>query len=106
VLRATLEARSDVARVVAVTANAEVPRDYDVLVRVDRCEGASDAHVARFVATVEIYSVGENPTRVAREIVNTEIPRWNGQDFSDLAEKLSEAVGQLAAKVVALIPPK
>lgn len=106
VLRETLEARSDVARVVGVTVNAEASRDFDVLVRVERCEGARDAHVARFVAAVEIYSVGENPARVAREVVTTEIPGWNGQDFPDLAAKLSEAIDQLAAKVVALLPEK
>jgi uncharacterized lipoprotein YmbA len=106
VLRETLEARSDVARVVGTTVNAETPRDFDVLVRVERCEGARDMHVARFVAAVEIYSVGENPVRVAREVVTTEIPGWNGQDFPDLAAKLSEAVDQLAAKVVALLPEK
>jgi uncharacterized lipoprotein YmbA len=106
VLRETLEARSDVARVVGVTVNAETPRDFDVLVRVERCEGARDTHVARFVAVVEIYSVGENPARVSREVVTTEIPGWNGQDFPDLAAKLSEAVDQLAAKVLALLPEK
>ena len=106
VLRETLEARSDVARVVGVTVNSEAPRDYDVLVRIERCEGARDVHVARLVAAVEIYSVGENPVRVARDLVATEIPGWNGHDFSDLAAKLSAAVDQLAAKIVAMLPEK
>jgi uncharacterized protein len=106
VLRETLEARADVERVVPVTANAETPRDCDVLVRLQRCEGARDAGAARFVATVEIYALGDRPARVARETVSVEIPGWDGRDFADLARKLSAAVDQLADKTVALLPAK
>jgi uncharacterized lipoprotein YmbA len=106
VLRDGLEARADVERVTPVNASSQLPRDFDVLVRIQKCEGVRDAKVARFQAVLEIYSTGDEPARVAREVFAKDVSGWDGADFSDLAKKLSSAVDELAERTIALLPSK
>jgi len=71
-------------------------------VRVQRCEGDVKAHVARFVATIELYATDAAGERRARDTVSIEVPGWDGKDYGQLAEKLSQAVTQLTERVVTL----
>lgn len=103
VLRESLESRPEIARVAASVALANEPSDADVLVRVIRCEGDAITHVARFVATVELYPSNAGGERRAQQTFSTEIPGWDGKDYDQLAEKLSEAVAQLADRTIALL---
>ncbi len=102
VLRENLESRPDVDRVVPVATISDEERDFDVLVRVLRCEGGHDGGVARFSASIEISSAAPNAGTRTREIFTTEVPGWDGNDYDQLAQKLSTAIAALADRIVAL----
>jgi uncharacterized lipoprotein YmbA len=99
VLRESLEARGEVARVVSSPGEEH---DFDLAVRVLRCEGDRDGKVARFAAVVEIYAPGAGTERRARDTFTVEVPGWEG-GYGQLALKLSEAVDGLADRIVALL---
>ena len=99
VLRESLEGRGEVAHVVSSTGEEH---DFEIAVRVLRCEGDREAKVARFTAVVEIYPPGIGTERRARDTYTMEVPNWDGS-YGQLALKLSEAIDGLADRVVALI---
>jgi uncharacterized lipoprotein YmbA len=99
VLHESLESRAEIAHVVA---NAAEDPDFDVAVRVLRCEGDRDAKVARFSAVVEVYAPRLGAELRARDTFVIEIPGWNG-DYGQLAAKLSTAVDGLAGNIVTLL---
>ncbi|MDB6094569.1 MAG: hypothetical protein JWM32_2131 [Verrucomicrobia bacterium] len=100
VLRETLEGRGEISRVVTSTAEEH---DLEIVVRVLRCEGDQEKGVARFTAAVEIYSTAPGRERRASEVFSTEVPGWDKQSYGQLAEKLSEAVDQLADRIAVLV---
>ncbi|MBS0664215.1 MAG: membrane integrity-associated transporter subunit PqiC [Verrucomicrobia bacterium] len=100
VLRESLEKRPEVAFV--ATGGGE-DHDFDIAVRVLRCEGDREKGVARFTAAVEIYSAGPGGARRGRDIFTTEVPDWNRQDYGQLAAKLSEAVDAFGDRIIALL---
>lgn len=99
VLRESLEARGEVAHVVSSPGE---DHDFEIAVRVLRCEGDREAKVARFTAVVEIYLPGAGSERRARDTYTMEVPGWDGS-YGQLALKLSEAVDGLADNVVTLL---
>jgi uncharacterized lipoprotein YmbA len=99
VLRENLEHRGEVAHVVA---SAGEDPDFDVVVRVLRCEGDRDAKVARFVAEVEIYASRMGAELRAKETFTLEVPGWDGS-YGQLAAKISTAVDDLAGRIVTLL---
>ena len=99
VLRESLEHRGEVAHVVA--SSGEDP-DFDVLVRVLRCEGDRDAKVARFAAVVEVYAPRIGAELRAKETFTMEVPGWDGS-YGQLAAKLSAAVDDLSGRIVTLL---
>ena len=99
VLRESLEGRGEIAHV--VESAAEDP-DFDVQVRVLRCEGDREAKVARFSAVVEVYAPRHGAEMRARDTFVIEVAGWDGS-YGQLAAKLSEAVDGLADRTVALI---
>ena len=99
VLRESLDGRGEVAHVVA---SAGEDPDFDVLVRVLRCEGDREAKVARFTAVVEVYAPRLGADLRARDTFVMEIPGWDGS-YGQLAAKLSEAVDGLAGQIVTLL---
>ena len=99
VLRESLEGRGEVAHVVASPAE---DHDFEVAVRVLRCEGDRESKVARFTAVVEIYPPGAGTERRARDTFTVEATGWDGS-YGQLALKLSEAVDGLADRIVALL---
>lgn len=99
VLRECLERRGEVAHVVA---SAGEDPDFDVLVRVLRCEGDREAKVARFAAVVEVYAPRMSGELRAKETFVMEVPGWDGS-YGQLAAKLSEAVNDLSGHIVKLL---
>ena len=102
VLREDLDLHPHVSRVAMLTATSEQARDFDVMVHVLRCEGGRDGDVARFRVRLEILSPDANNQIRAGEVFSTEIPGWNGKDYGQLAQKLSEAVEALSERIVAI----
>ncbi|MEO6875137.1 MAG: PqiC family protein [Opitutaceae bacterium] len=100
VLRESLEGRGSVSHVVSSPGE---DHDYEIAVRVLRCEGDSAAKVARFTAVVEIFPPGAGSERLARDTFTMEVPGWDGS-YGQLALKLSEAVDGLADRIVTLLP--
>jgi uncharacterized protein len=108
-LRQRLLATPTVARVLAPPFPFEPARDFDLGVRVWRCEGAIDASgrgTARFAATIEISTAGENAQIVVRKTFIAPDAPWDGKDFARLAALLSDAVAALSQEVVASLPEK
>jgi uncharacterized lipoprotein YmbA len=99
VLRESLENRPEITRVVSSLGEEH---DFEIAVRLLRCEGDRDAKVARFVAVVEIYPPGVGTERRARDTYTAEIPNWDGS-YGQLALKLSEAADGLADRVVTVL---
>lgn len=85
----------------------DVERDYDVAVRVLRCEGerkAGGGFVASFSAVVEVTEAKAGGAVVLRKVFIAPEADWNGKDYGALAAALSEAVGALAAEVIGALP--
>jgi uncharacterized lipoprotein YmbA len=99
VLRESLEGRGGVLHVVSSPGEEH---DFDVAVRVERCEGDRMAKVARLTAVVEIYPAGLGTERRAREVFTQEVPGWDGS-YGQLALKLSEAADGLADHIATML---
>ncbi len=98
VLREQLAAR---AHVLAYPFPAQLPRDYDLTVRVLNAEGAAKG--VRFVAVIELLRIGDKPEVVVRREFTAPAAAW-GNDYGQLARGLSQAVAALADEVVASVP--
>lgn len=102
VLKERLLASSEVAGVVAHPMRADVMRDYDVTVRVIRCEGGGG--LAKFSASYDIVSTTESGKAVASKTFAAPESPWDGKDFGELARLLSESVAALSERIVADLP--
>jgi hypothetical protein len=100
VLRESLEGRGEIAHVVT---SAGEDHDFDIAVRVLRCEGDREKGVARFTAAVEVYAAGPGGARRGRDTFTTEVPGWDKQSYGQLAAKLSEAVDEFGDRITALL---
>lgn len=99
-LRDDLEARPTP---VHVASRGDEPHDYEIAVRLLKFEGDTTG-VARMSARVEIFSAGLERKRVGEDLFTVEIAHWRGENYGELAEKLSEATAKLADRIVALLP--
>ena len=81
----------------------DVARDYDVSVRIIRCEGSAD-EVARFSAAYEIVAADGSGKVVANKTFTAPEAAWNGKDFGALAAALSDGVNALGAKIAGELP--
>jgi len=108
-LTGRLAAADHVDRVYAQPFPFEVTRDYDVGIRVLRCEGerrADGKTVASLAAVVEVTEAKIGGAVVLRKtFVAPETP-WDGRDFGALAQTLSDGVAALAADVAGTLPTK
>ncbi len=106
-VRRRLQASEAVAGAEMPPFSTEVPRDFDVIIRVLQCEGGSDARgqkTAEFSATYEILDL-RNPERPAiRKTFSGRGREWDGQDFAILAARLSDEVAALADDIAANLP--
>ena len=103
VLAENLQSLKNVARVSTQPFRADEQRDFEVLLRVTACEGAASGEV-RFSARWRIVA----PTAVAGTVAEGSYTasglRWDGQDYSQLAAKLSEALAALSRDIAAALP--
>ncbi len=84
-------------------------RDYDVTVRVLRCEGerrADGQTVASFSAQVEVAAAKSGGAVIVRKVFVAPEAPWDGKDFGALARLLSEAVQALGADLAAALPAR
>jgi uncharacterized lipoprotein YmbA len=109
-LRGQLLAAPSVGRVFVQPFPFDEPRDYDVSVRVIRCEGVDPAGGGKasvsFAAMLEITTSGAAGEVVARKRFVAPDAAWDGKDFGRLAAELSNAVAALSQEVVAALPAK
>jgi len=103
VLRANLAAHEEAVQVVA---RGGEEHDYNVAVILRDCEGVLPSGTVRLAAHIEITSADLDPKVVAETDFTSEIPGWNGKDYSQLARKLSEAAAALSDRIVTLLPAK
>lgn len=84
----------------------EVDRDYDVNVRVERCEGKQeDGHyVAEFDAVFEITDPHKGNAVVTRRRFEAKPVRWDGSNYGALAEALSTEANALGDEIAAALP--
>lgn len=101
-------ARSDkVARVYSQPFPFDVERDYDVTIRVLRCEGEHKEDgrtIVSFSALVEVIEAKPGGAVVSRKVFVAPETEWNGRDFGKLASGLSEGVVALGADVLEALP--
>lgn len=106
VLRDALAAHPRVARVDPFPFTSGAARDYDLTVRVIRCEGAETADgqlVARLVVAYELRRAGAAGERVREgRFAAPELP-WDGEAAS-LAARLAEAAEAAAAAIADELP--
>jgi len=108
-LMSGLLASPDVAQVYAEPFPVDQERDFDVSVKVVRCEGVETSagkYVASLEATIEITAPGAAPRVVSRRLFIAPVESWDGVDFGRLASLLTKDVGALAREALAGIPPK
>lgn len=109
-LAGRLAGSEKVKRVYAQPFPFDVERDYDVSVRVLRCEGerktAGGEAVASFSALLEVTESKPGGAVVVRKLFVAPATEWNGREFGKLAAALSEAVGALGQDVIAALPAK
>lgn len=91
-VRLRLQDAENVTRVYREPFPFDLDRDYDLAVRIVRCEGAvtKGQGKARLAAAFEIINVPENRV-VVRRFFNAPEAAWDGHDFGALARLLSEA---------------
>ncbi len=104
-LRAQLLASPKVSQVHVHPLPFSEPRDFEVAIRILRCEGVreEDGAIARFSALIEIISTG-NHELVSRKLFTAPDVPWDGQDHASLVAALSEATRHLAAEVIQALP--
>jgi uncharacterized lipoprotein YmbA len=105
VVRASLLASPKVAAVFPAPFPIEQPRDYDVTVRVLRCEGADGGNPsAQFAAVVEITRADATRAVVLRKTVNASPATWDKKNFAALAVALGQAAAALGDDIAAALP--
>lgn len=77
---------------------------FEIAVWIKSCEGIAGKGAARLAARIEIFKMGTEPTVVAQDHFVTEVAGWDGKDYSQLAEKLSEAVSEMSERTAKLLP--
>ncbi len=106
-LAGRLAAAPRVDRVYAQPFPFDVERDYDVTIRVLRCEGEKKPGgktVASLAALVEVTESAPGGAVVLRKTYVAPETAWNGKDYGALASALSDAVAALSNEVVGALP--
>ena len=111
VLRARLLAAPAVAAVYPAPFPLDEPRDFDVTVRVLRCEGERSPEgkaTTRFAALIEIIRMGgaggAARETVARTSFTAPATAWDGSNFAAFAAALGDAVAALGQEIATSLP--
>lgn len=103
VLREELQARGSVGSVLAGGLRATPGSStHELTVRVLACEGQAEGSV-NFRAVWEITAAAGKPASVARGEFRAANLKWGGKNEAELAARLSDAVGALAAEISAAL---
>ena len=107
--RVMKETRSSARNVehVALNSHGDDTLDYEVAIRVLACEGVRDVNgnsSIRFAVTWEARSVEKNATVTKRGVFTADPVAWNGKDYGQLAERLSEAIAGGSKAIAADLP--
>jgi hypothetical protein len=109
ILRVLKEALGESPKVRSVTLNShgEDSLDYEVKMRILACEGVwvdGGASSIRFAAAWEVRPVGTNSPAIQPGEYRANTVAWNGEDFGQLAERLSEAMAGAVRTLAASLP--
>jgi uncharacterized lipoprotein YmbA len=109
IVQTTLLASPTVAEVSAAPFPFDQKRDFDVSLRILRCEGAessSGKFTASLSAVIEISTTGDGAHVVSRRLFVAPAQAWDGSSYEQLASLLSLDAAALGRDVLAGIPPK
>ena len=102
VIKETLSGAPNV-ETVTLTAHGDDTLDYEVAIRLLACEAVrvgKGAGTIRFAMAWEVRSVGKNSTPTKRGLCTAPPVAWDGKDYGQLAQRLSEAIAG-AGRVIA-----
>ena len=106
VMKETLRSARNVEKVV-LNSHGDDTLDYEVTIRVLACEGVRVENgngSIRFSVAWEVRSAGKNSTATKRGVFTADPVVWNGKDYGQLAERLSEAMASASKAVAAALP--
>jgi len=106
VMKATLSSARNVEDL-ALNSHGDDTLDYEVTIRILACEGVrieNGKSTIRFAVTWEVRSVEKNSAVTRRGVFTADPVAWNGKDYGQLAERLSEAVAGASKAVAADLP--
>lgn len=108
IVRARLLDDPKVARVFVDAFPFDQTRDYDISINVTHCEGAISrgAGRVRFSAVVEITTTGDDAKVISRTEFTAPLQSWDGRNYSELTQLLSESVSLLCNDLVASLNEK
>ena len=109
ILRMMKEALGDASNVRGVTSNThgEDSLDYEVRIRILACEGVwgeGDTSAIHFAASWEVRAVGTNSPAIQPGGYRGGKLAWDGEDYGQLAERLSEAMVGASRALAASLP--
>ena len=81
--------------------------DYEVAIRILACEGVrlgNGSGSIRFAVTWEARSVWTNSSVTKRGVFSENPAAWDGKDYGQLAERLSEAIAGASRALAADLP--
>ncbi|MFA7005433.1 MAG: PqiC family protein [Verrucomicrobiia bacterium] len=94
VMKETLSSARNVEKV-ALNSHGDDTLDYEMTIRILACEGVrveNGNSSIRFAMTWEARSTGKNSTETKRGVFTADPVAWDGKDYGQLAERLSEAI--------------
>jgi uncharacterized lipoprotein YmbA len=106
VMKETLSSARNVESV-ALNSHGDETLDYEVAIRMLACEGVrlgNGNSSIRFAVTWEARSVGTNSTVTNRGVFTAHPVAWDGKDYGQLAERLSEAIARASRALAADLP--
>jgi uncharacterized lipoprotein YmbA len=106
VMKETLSSARNIESV-ALNSHADDTLDYEVAIRILACEGVRLGNgngSIRFAVTWEARSVGTNSTVTNRGVFTAHPVAWDGKDYGQLAERLSEAITGASKALAADLP--
>ena len=106
VMKETLSSARNVESV-ALNSHGDETLDYEVAIRMLACEGVrlgSGSSSIRFALTWEARSVWTNSLVTKRGVFSEDPAAWDGKDYGQLAERLSEAIAGASRALAADLP--
>ena len=103
VIKETLSGAPNV-ETVTLTSRGDDTLDYEVAIRLLACEGVrvgKGAGTIRFTVTWGVRSVGKNSTPTKRGVFTAVPVAWDGKDYGQLAQRLSEAIAGASNMIAA-----